>query len=120
MPEYSRDPVGDARATILPGLLQKYAHRALLVATPTCAVHCRYCFRRHYDYDSTPRTLEAWQGALDQLEHDRSIEEIILSGGDPLVLPDQRLGELLSRLSNIPHLQRIRIHTRLPVVIPHA
>ena len=118
VPDYGPDPVGDTPATILPGLLQKYAHRALLVATPTCAVHCRYCFRRHYDYDSTPRTLEAWQGALDQLEHDRSIEEVILSGGDPLVLSDQRLAELLSRLSDIRHLQRIRLHTRLPIVIP--
>ncbi len=115
---FQRDPVGDSKATIQPGLLQKYAHRALLVATPTCAVHCRYCFRRHFDYKSTPRTLSDWQPALDQLTGDTEIQEIILSGGDPLLLPDQRLQALVEKLGAIGHLQRLRIHTRLPIVIP--
>ncbi len=118
VPGYDRDPVGDATATVVPGLLKKYARRALMVATPTCAVHCRYCFRRHYDYESTPRTWAAWQEAFEQLEEDPSIEEIILSGGDPLVLPDQRFEQLLARLASIRHLRRLRVHTRLPVLIP--
>ncbi len=118
VPGYQHDPVGDASAVIRPGLLQKYAHRALMVATPTCAVHCRYCFRRHFNYPSSPRTLDDWQPALDQLAGDPTILEIILSGGDPLVLTDQRLGTLFERLSHINHLQYLRIHTRLPIVIP--
>ena len=105
--------------SVRPGLLQKYAHRALMVATPTCAVHCRYCFRRHFDYDvDPPHARSDWQPALDQLAGDPTIQEIILSGGDPLMLPDQRLAELVERLAAIPHLQRLRIHTRLPIVIP--
>ena len=117
-PGFQLDPVGDSAATLQPGLLQKYAHRALMVTTPICAVHCRYCFRRHFNYQSTPRTLADWQPALDQLAADTEIQEIILSGGDPLMLPDQRLQELVSNLAAIKHLQRLRIHTRLPVVIP--
>ena len=96
-PGFQQDPVGDSAATVRPGLLQKYAHRALMVTTPTCAVHCRYCFRRHFDYQSTPRTLADWQPALDQLAADSDIQEIILSGGDPLMLPDQRLQELVEQ-----------------------
>ncbi len=118
VPGYGLDPVGDTRATASPGLLQKYAGRALMVATPTCAVHCRYCFRRHYDYDAIPRSLSQWQTALAQLQQDPGIEEIILSGGDPLMLTDARIGELLGQLAAIPHLQRVRIHTRLPIVVP--
>ena len=117
-PGFLPDPVGDAAAQIAPGLLQKYAHRALMVATPTCAVHCRYCFRRHFDFDSAPRTLANWQTALEQLSVDSEVQEIILSGGDPLILPDQRLQELVRRLAKVKHLQRLRIHSRLPVVIP--
>lgn len=115
---YERDPVGDQAATREAGLLQKYAHRALMVTTPTCAVHCRYCFRRHFDHLTTPRTLAAWQPALDQLAADHSIEEVILSGGDPLMLTDSRLGQLLERLAGIEHIRRLRFHTRLPVMIP--
>jgi EF-P beta-lysylation protein EpmB len=115
---FQQDPVGDRAAVTQPGLLQKYAHRALLTATPTCAVHCRYCFRRHFDYRAVPRSLADWQPALDQLTRDEQLREIVLSGGDPLVLTDQRLGELVARLGEIRHLRRLRIHSRLPVVIP--
>ncbi len=117
-PGFRPDPVGDNAARIAPGLLQKYTHRALMVATPTCAVHCRYCFRRHFDYDASPRTLAHWHEAFEQLAADPEIEEVILSGGDPLILTDQRLRELVRRLAAIKHLRRLRIHTRLPVVIP--
>jgi EF-P beta-lysylation protein EpmB len=112
------DPVGDAEARIAPGLLQKYEGRALLITTGACAVHCRYCFRRHYPYGDEPRRLEDWQPAIDALAADESIHEAILSGGDPLVLSDARLAALVERLESISHLKRLRIHTRLPIVLP--
>lgn len=112
------DPVGDDRAEIVPGLLQKYAGRALLITTGVCAVHCRYCFRRHYPYEAAPRRLEDWEPAFQALEQDPSIREVLLSGGDPLTLTDSRLAALLQRLEAIPHLTRVRLHTRLPIVIP--
>jgi EF-P beta-lysylation protein EpmB len=118
VPGYRTDPVDDASATCHPGLLQKYQGRVLMVTTPTCAVHCRYCFRRHFDYASTPRSLEDWQPALDQIARDPSIQEVVLSGGDPLMLPDPRLQRLVHQLEAIPHLRRLRLHTRLPIVIP--
>lgn len=118
VPGFTEDPVDDRGAMIRPGLLEKYAHRALMVTTPTCAVHCRYCFRRHYPYADSPRTLDAWSPALAELSADASIEEIVLSGGDPLSLPDRPLASLVERLETIRHLRRLRLHTRLPVVIP--
>lgn len=117
-PEFTPDPVGDQAATRRPGLLQKYAGRALLVTAPTCAIHCRYCFRRHFAYDETPRSAEAWQPVWESLAADPTIEEVVLSGGDPLTLPDARLLALRHQLEQIPHLQRWRLHTRLPVAIP--
>ncbi len=117
-PEYNSDPVGDAHATLSPGVLKKYAGRALLVVTGTCAIHCRYCFRREYPYQSSPRALDDWAASLKAIESDPSIHEVILSGGDPLVLTDRRLFELIDMLEHIPHLTRLRIHTRLPIVLP--
>lgn len=118
MPGYTADPVGDAAATLVPGLLQKYRGRALLVTTGACAVHCRYCFRRHFPYHETPRSLATWEPALDALAGDATIHEAILSGGDPLTLVDELLAALVERLAEIPHLRRLRIHTRLPIMIP--
>lgn len=115
---FVRDPVDDASAVRQSGLLQKYQGRALLVATGACAVHCRYCFRRHFPYDETPRSLDEWQPALDEVESDPSLSEVILSGGDPLTLVDATLAALVNRLADSPHLRRLRIHTRLPIVIP--
>ena len=83
-----------------------------------CAVHCRYCFRRHYPYGEEPRTLAEWEPVWEALHSDTSIQEIILSGGDPLLLTDIRLQELCKRISEIPHVKRLRIHSRLPVVLP--
>jgi EF-P beta-lysylation protein EpmB len=114
----SLDPVGDRRATQSPGLLQKYSGRALLVTTGACAVHCRYCFRRHFPYSEGPRTPDDWQPALDRIAADPTIDEVLLSGGDPLTLVDEHLAELAHRLAGIPHLRRLRVHTRLPIVIP--
>lgn len=118
VPGFTKDPVGDAGAERLPGLLQKYQRRALLVTTGACAVHCRYCFRRHFPYAEAPRSIDAWQPALDEIADDESIHEIILSGGDPLTIVDSVLEQLVDELAAIPHLRRLRIHTRLPIMIP--
>jgi EF-P beta-lysylation protein EpmB len=115
---FTADPVGDRPAEFAPGLLQKYAGRALMVTTGACAVHCRYCFRRHFPYAGGPRSPADWAPALDALASDASIHEVLLSGGDPLTLTDDRLGQLAERLAAIPHLRRLRVHTRLPIVIP--
>ncbi len=115
---FATDPVGDASAEQSPGLLQKYSGRALLVTTGACAVHCRYCFRRHFPYELAPRSVRAWQPALEQIAADSSIHEVILSGGDPLTLVDETLAELAARLEAIPHVRRLRVHTRLPIVLP--
>ncbi len=117
-PGFASDPVGDKAARRAPGLLHKYHGRALLITTSACAVHCRYCFRRAYPYADEPRRPEDWNPALQVIAEDNSIREIILSGGDPLSLSDRRLGELLERLDVIPHLERVRIHSRWPIVIP--
>lgn len=115
---FSADPVGDLMAMTSPGLLHKYHGRALLLVTAACAIHCRYCFRRAFPYTDANPARDDWQQALDNIEADPSIAEIILSGGDPLSLSDQRLAALSQKLDAIPHLQRLRIHTRLPVVAP--
>lgn len=115
---FSIDAVGDAASRAVPGLLHKYHGRALLIVTGACAIHCRYCFRRHYPYSDEPKRLDDWQPALDYLAADPTIHEVLLSGGDPLVLTDARLADLIDRLAAIPHLTRLRIHTRLPVVLP--
>jgi len=115
---FSTDPTSDLAAELTPGLLTKYQGRALLVATGACAVHCRYCFRRHFPYaDSNPRA-DGWRAALAAIVADPTIDEVILSGGDPLSLSDARLGELAAALAALPQLKRLRIHTRHPVVLP--
>lgn len=118
VPGYLADPVDDAAAVRQPGLLQKYPGRNLIVTTSTCAVHCRYCFRRHFNQNGPPRTLGDAQAACDQIARDPMIQEVVLSGGDPWTLPDARLAALISQLESGPHLQRLRIHTRLPIMIP--
>jgi len=115
---FEADAVSDADFRTAPGLLHKYHGRALMIAAGSCAVNCRYCFRRHYPYGDEPRRLDDWEPALRQLREDSSISEVLLSGGDPLMLTDSRLGELIGRLEEIPHLRRLRIHTRLPIVLP--
>ena len=116
---FVNDPVQDLAARQAPGVLHKYEGRALLVVTGACAVHCRYCFRRHFPYGAERVSQRAWQQTLDYLRGDDSIEEVLLSGGDPLTLGDESLCELLDDLESLSHLQRIRIHTRLPIVIPN-
>jgi EF-P beta-lysylation protein EpmB len=117
-PEFTADPLEEASAHQAAGLLQKYAGRALMISTGACAIHCRYCFRRSFPYGGEPRRLADWEPAFERLRSDPSIREIILSGGDPLMLSDVRLSEIVGRLDEIPHLDRVRIHTRLPIVLP--
>ncbi len=112
------DPVGDHLAVTGPGVLQKYHGRALLLTTGACAIHCRYCFRRHFPYSDSSPLASQWQDTLDSITNDKSINEIILSGGDPLALTDNKLKQLIADIENINHIKRLRIHTRLPIVLP--
>jgi L-lysine 2,3-aminomutase len=112
------DPVGDLNALASTGLLHKYHGRALLISTGACAIHCRYCFRRAYPYQSSSCTSKALDDTLDYLNDHSEIEEIILSGGDPLTLDNEKLANLISRLESVSHIQTLRLHTRLPVVLP--
>jgi L-lysine 2,3-aminomutase len=116
--EYVADPVGERSALRAPALLQKYRGRALLITTPTCAVHCRYCFRREFPYAQQSGEAPRWSEALAEIAADASLEEIILSGGDPLSLSNARLEGLTRALTAIPHVHRLRVHTRQPVVLP--
>lgn len=115
---FALDAVGDAAARSGTGVLRKYRGRALLVATGSCAVNCRYCFRRHFPYAEETAAAGGWREAIAVVARDTGIDEVILSGGDPLSLATPKLAELTSALAAIPHLRRLRIHTRLPVVLP--
>ena len=120
-PGYVADPLQEHAATRAPGLLQKYAGRALLITTQACAIHCRYCFRREFPYSAQqrrPRTAPAIQRGAGVIADDTSIEEVILSGGDPLSLSDARLARITDAIADMPHVQRIRVHTRQPIVLP--
>ncbi|MYM64256.1 EF-P beta-lysylation protein EpmB [Pseudomaricurvus sp. HS19] len=115
---YSADPLQELGSNPQQGLIHKYRGRALLVVAPHCAVNCRYCFRRHFPYaDNNPGRAQ-WQATLDYLREDDSLQEVIFSGGDPMASGDRQLQWLVEQLCQIPHLQRLRVHTRLPVVIP--
>lgn len=116
--DYVADPLGESGSLRAPGLLQKYRGRALLITTSACAVHCRYCFRREFPYSEQSTDGPRWSAALEEIARDESLEEIILSGGDPLSLSDARLTALTDALALIPHIRRLRIHTRQPVVLP--
>lgn len=117
-PGFIRDAVGDLDSAHDDGVIHKYQGRVLLIATGACAVHCRYCFRRHFPYSDVLAARDRWRPALAHIAADPSITEVILSGGDPLSLSDERLGELFEGIQAIPHLRRLRIHTRQPVVLP--
>lgn len=118
MPGYALDPVGDGLAKAGDGVIRKYRGRALLVTTGSCAIHCRYCFRRHFPYAEETAAAAGWRGAVGLIAADPEIDEVILSGGDPWSLATPKLAELSQALAAIPHLKRLRIHTRLPVVLP--
>lgn len=117
-PGFVADAVGDLAARTAQGVLHKYRGRALLVASGSCAINCRYCFRRHFPYGEEMAAVGQWRKALEHVRRDASIGELILSGGDPLALSTAKLEELSQGLAEIPHVTRLRIHTRLPVVLP--
>ncbi len=116
-PQFVTDPLDEGGTVRAPGLLGKYKGRFLIVASGVCAVHCRFCFRRHFPYVQA-LSGHAWSGVFQTIAAETSIEEVILSGGDPLTTNDRRLSEIAQELAAIPHLRRLRIHTRLPIVIP--
>jgi EF-P beta-lysylation protein EpmB len=115
---FSADPLEEQTALASPGLVQKYAGRALLLTTGACAINCRYCFRREFPYAESGATQAGLEAALEALAADPTIHEAILSGGDPLLLDDARLARLVARLEAMPHMRRLRIHSRLPIVLP--
>ena len=118
VPGFGLDAVGDGAARKAEGVIQKYRGRALLVTTGSCAVNCRYCFRRHFPYAEETAARDGWSAAVAAIAADPSIDEVILSGGDPLSLATPKLAELTAQLARIPHLRRLRIHSRLPIVLP--
>lgn len=117
-PGFELDAVGDGAARAGHGVIHKYAGRALLIATGSCAVHCRYCFRRHFPYADETAAAGGWRDAVAAITADPSIDEVLLSGGDPLSLTTSKLAELTEALRDVPHIRRLRLHTRLPIVLP--
>lgn len=116
--EFQDDPVGDLSALVEQCIIHKYQGRVLLIITGGCAINCRFCFRRNFPYADVQLNKQRETRALSYIQNDSSINEVILSGGDPLLLNDQKLDDLIQKLSAITHLKRIRIHTRLPIVLP--
>jgi EF-P beta-lysylation protein EpmB len=118
VPGFTTDAVGDLAAREAQGVLHKYQGRALLIASGSCAINCRYCFRRHFPYGDEMAAAGQWRQALEHVRQDTSINELILSGGDPLALSTSKLEELSHGLAGLTHIIRLRIHTRLPIVLP--
>jgi L-lysine 2,3-aminomutase len=117
-PGFIDDPLDEARYSIAPGIIKKYHGRAILQLTGACPIHCRYCFRRHIKGDNTPKTLAQWDESLEVIREDPSIVEIIYSGGDPLMLPNKKFLQISNLIGEIPHIKRLRIHSRVPVASP--
>ena len=117
-PGYTVDPLGEQNANPIPGLVHKYHGRVLLIVSPNCAINCRYCFRRHFPYQDNKPGRNEWQQALEYIAADNSISEVIYSGGDPLAASDKQLLWLTEQIAQINHVKRLRIHSRLPIVIP--
>ena len=118
IPGFSGDPLLENKKNPVPGLLHKYPNRVLLTLTGSCAINCRYCFRRHFPYADNMPGQAHWDRALNYISQHKNIDEVILSGGDPLVLKDHLIAEFVVQLEKISHIERLRIHTRLPIVIP--
>jgi len=117
-PGFNNDPVGDLASAPLSGVLHKYHGRVLLINTGSCAINCRYCFRRNFPYEDLQLSKQRESEVIQYIQDHADITEVILSGGDPLLLSDERLSKLLQQLNDIKHIKRIRIHSRLPIVLP--
>lgn len=115
---YQKDPLAESKVNPVPGLLHKYEGRVLVTLTGACAIHCRYCFRRHFPYDANIASRQRWDKIFAYIKQDRSIVEVILSGGDPLAVSDRLLQQFTEQLTLIEHVRRLRIHTRMPIVMP--
>ncbi|MCC6125045.1 MAG: EF-P beta-lysylation protein EpmB [Pirellulales bacterium] len=118
VPGFEPDPLGESSSMPEKGLLWKYRGRILVVAAGCCAVHCRFCFRRHFPYSGGDCGDVSWESILQRVRNEPSVREVILSGGDPLTLPDEEIGSIMLRFEEIPHISRVRIHSRLPIMIP--
>lgn len=118
-PNFSQNPVADLDNSPVGGLIHKYKNRCLLIFSPACGINCRYCFRRHFDYKNNFLSKKQIQAFLEYVQKDKNINEVILSGGDPLISKNQSLMSLSASLNSISHIKRLRIHTRLPVVLPN-
>ena len=117
-PGFSDDPLEETNSNPIPGIIHKYHGRVLFIVSSNCAVHCRYCFRRHFPYEDNNPSLSQWKDSLQYIEKNDSINEIILSGGDPLAVNDRYITQLIDWVADIPHIKRIRIHSRLAAMIP--
>ena len=117
-PNFSADPVNESEYNPVPGIVHKYRNRVLMIISPNCAINCRYCFRRHFPYEENRQSKQQWLQALEYLKSKPEINEVIYSGGDPLAANDNFLSWLTQQIETIKHIKRLRIHTRLPVVIP--
>lgn len=115
---YTQDPLEERHFNPVPGLVHKYRSRVLLIAATQCAINCRYCFRRHFPYDDHQLSRPEWQQALDYVRRTPEVNEVILSGGDPLSLSDKQLAWLTQQVAGIQHIKRLRIHTRYPIILP--
>jgi len=115
---YSADPLQESQINPLSGLLHKYHGRVLVTLTSACAVHCRYCFRRHFPYASNNPGRRGWDSIFAYIAKDKTITEVIISGGDPLAVSDQLLKAFCEQVTQISHVKRLRLHTRLPIVLP--
>ena len=117
-PDFLSDPVGDKQSSVSPGLLHKYHGRVLMITTAACAIHCRYCFRREFPYADNSAQRSQFDSIKQYLSSNPSVTEVILSGGDPLTLSDSRFTQLFELICEFPQVERIRIHSRLPIVLP--
>lgn len=117
-PGYTADPLNELASNPLPGLLHKYYGRALVTMTGVCGINCRFCFRREFPYKKNNPGSTGWENILNYIKNDKTISEIILSGGDPLMMDDKTLADRIQQLNQINHLKRIRIHTRMPIILP--
>ncbi|QCI20724.1 EF-P beta-lysylation protein EpmB [Buchnera aphidicola (Brachycaudus cardui)] len=117
--EYIHDPIKEKKNIVLPGLLHKYNDRILLLVKTNCAIHCRYCFRKYFPYEKNQGSKINWIKSLEYIKNNKNLNEVILSGGDPLIAKDHELSWLITSISDINHIKRLRIHTRLPIVIPN-
>jgi len=117
-PGYVSDPLMESQTNILPGIIHKYVGRVLLILAGNCAINCRYCFRKHFPYDENNNGSSQWEDAIEYIRNDTSITEVILSGGEPLLNNDKKLASLCQKIAEITHVKRLRIHTRMPIVVP--